>query len=217
MKADTVRELAGLFPTHWERHYAAAKMKTDPLYPAVERELNGTALPLLDIGCGIGLLALYLRASQHAYPILGFDYDERKIVSARSATLSSDQSAISFEVGDARCNLPDHRGNVTILDILQFFTPDEQQRLLQAAAERVPHGGKLVIRSTIRTASWRYRTTVCGDFIAKFSFWMKAAPTHYPTREDFARALEDYGSLTIRPLWGRTPFNNHLIVLERRV
>jgi hypothetical protein len=44
---------------------------------------------------------------------------------------------------------------------------------------------------------------------------MKAAPTHYPTADDFTRILSPHGKVRVEPLWGKTPFNNHLIVLEK--
>jgi hypothetical protein len=44
---------------------------------------------------------------------------------------------------------------------------------------------------------------------------MKAAPTHYPTSGDFQKILSPFGNLEISPLWGGTPFNNHLIILTR--
>jgi hypothetical protein len=123
---------------------------------------------------------------------------------------------ITFATHDAREGLPEHTGNVSILDILQFFTPPEQETLLGLAASRLAPGGKLVIRSGLRDESWRFKVTVAGDLLAKASFWMKAAPTHYPTSEDFERILSPHGTVRIVPLWGGTPFNNHLIVLEGR-
>jgi hypothetical protein len=79
----------------------------------------------------------------------------------------------------------------------------------------VADGGKLVIRSGLRDRSLRFKITVAGDLLAKATFWMKAGPTHYPTEEDFRHILSPFGKVTISPLWGGTPFNNHLIVLER--
>jgi len=187
----------------------------DPLYDAVYQELNGSDLPLLDLGCGLGLLAFYLRARQLDMPIRGLDYDERKISSARQVKPPEAWRVIEFSHHDARLGLPAHRGNVTILDILQFFTPDEQQTLLSQAAERVAPGGKLVIRSGLKDDSMRFKITVAGDLLAKLSFWMKAAPTHYPVVDDFIRILSPYGETRITPLYGGTPFNNHLIVLRK--
>lgn len=187
----------------------------DPLYDAVFQELDGSDLPLLDLGCGLGLLAFYLRARGLDMPICGLDYDTRKIASAKQVKTPAEWSDIGFSHHDARLGLPEHHGNVSILDILQFFTPDEQAVLLRQAAERVAPGGKLVIRSGLKDESLRFKITVAGDLLAKLSFWMKAAPTHYPVAEDFIRILSPFGETRITPLHGSTPFNNHLIVLRR--
>lgn len=212
----TIRQIAACFPRRWDRHYAAAKLRTDPLYPAVLDALRGSDRPLLDLGCGIGLLACYLRAHGHDVPIHGLDYDARKIDSARAAKTSPDWPPSTFAQHDAREGLPGHLGDVTILDILQFFNQTERTTLLEAAAERVATGGGvLVIRSGLRDDSLRHRVTVAGDVIARLSFWMKAAPTNYPTADEFRETLARFGEVTVRPLWGRTPFNNHLIVLRR--
>lgn len=210
------QKIASLFPGRWNRNYVASKLRTDPLYTALEQEFRGTELPLLDLGCGLGLLALFLRARGIAVPIVGLDYDQPKIQSARLAAATSQDKDLTFSHHDARKGLPEHQGNVSILDILQFFTPVEQQSLLELAASRVAPGGKLVIRSGLRDGSLRFRITVFGDFLAKATFWMKAAPTHYPTYRDFERILSPFGAVEISPLWGQTPFNNHLIVLTRR-
>jgi cyclopropane fatty-acyl-phospholipid synthase-like methyltransferase len=210
-----IRKIADLFPGHWNRNYTATKLRTDPLYSALAENLRGSDLPLLDLGCGLGLSAFYLRSKGIGVPIHGLDYDSRKIDSARLAATAAGITDVSFSHHDARTGLPEHAGNVSILDILQFFTPDEQESLLRLAASRVAPDGKLIVRSGLRDDSWRFKITVLGDWLAKATFWMKAAPTHYPTVEDFQQILSSFGSVTICPLWGGTPFNNHLIVLSR--
>lgn len=215
MIADLAKKLAAPFPGTWDRSYVATKVKTDPLYGAVYEELRTSELPLLDLGCGLGLLAFYLRERGLNFPIRGLDYDSRKIVSADKVAAALVHRDLSFATHDARSGLPEHTGNVSILDILQFFTPAEQETLLNLAAARVAPGGKLVIRSGLRDDSGRFKITVFCDYIAKASFWMKAAPTHYPTADDFTRILSPHGKVRVEPLWGKTPFNNHLIVLEK--
>ena len=207
--------IAALFDSRWNRHYAAAKLRSDPLYGALADALRGSDLPLLDLGCGIGLSAFHLRTRGMSFPVHGLDYDKRKIDAARMAAQRGGFTGLTFDRQDLREGLPEHRGNVCILDILQFFTPDAIQTLLRQAAERVAPGGKLVIRSGLRDDSARFRITVAGDLLAKATFWMKAAPTHYPTAGDFRDILSPFGEVTISPLWGKTPFNNHLIVLRR--
>lgn len=209
-------EIARLFPGRWNRNYVATKLRTDPLYTALAKELRGSDLPLLDLGCGLGLLAFFLRSQGIGVPIHGLDYDCRKIRDARNAATLASSTGLEFTHHDARGGLPEHRGNVSILDILQFFDPAEQESLLCLAASRVAPGGKLVIRSGLRDDSWRFKVTVLGDLLAKATFWMKAAPTHYPSAADFRRILGKFGEVEISPLWGSTPFNNHLIVMRPR-
>jgi len=215
MKDPCDTRIAELFDGHWNRNYAVSKLRTDPLYAALAADLRGSTLPLLDIGCGLGLSAFYLRSRGIEVPILGLDYDHRKIDGARRAAIRGGFGQLQFSQHDARSGLPAHQGNVCILDILQFFDPAAQQELLQLAAARVAPGGLLLIRSGIRDDSWRFRITVAGDLLAKATRWMKAAPTHYPTTGDFERILAPFGSLEISPLWGRTPFNNHWIKLRK--
>lgn len=215
MSAPDPKAIASLYTGRWNQNYVAAKLRTDPLYTALTGKLRDSPLPLLDLGCGLGLLAFFLRAHGICVPIHGLDYDSRKIEGARRAAELAGTCDVSFSTHDARQGLPAHAGNVSILDILQFFTATEQERLLGLAAERVPPGGMLIIRSGLRDASLRFKITVAGDLLAKASFWMKAAPTHYPAADDFHRILAPFGSVEITPLWGNTPFNNHLIVMTR--
>lgn len=215
MNKDQIEKIARYFPRRWDRCYLRSKLKSDPLYEAVYAELKNSDLPLLDLGCGLGVLAFYLRERGLKFPMRGLDYDERKTDNANIVARSLEDDDCSFAFHDARLGLPEHSGNVTILDILQFFTPDELDHLVTTAAERVAPGGKLVIRSGLKDDSARFKVTVAGDILAKVTFWMKAAPVHYPTADDFERILSPYGEVIINPLWGPTPFNNHLIVMTK--
>lgn len=191
-------------------------MQTDPLYDGVYGELKSSPFPLLDIGCGLGILAMYLRERGWSNRVAGIDYDSSKINGGLEMIERGGYEGISLSQGDARQALPDHRGNVTILDIMQFFDDAEQTKLLQSAAAGVPPGGKLIIRSGLLEKNMRFLTTWIGDLVAKCTFWMKAAPIHYPTGDFFHRVLGAEGfTVEIRPLWGRTPFNNYLILAKR--
>lgn len=215
MTREQINKIADQFPSRWFRSYLRSKLKSDPLYDAVFNELKDSELPLLDLGCGLGVLAFYLRERGITFPIRGLDYDKRKTDSANYVANKLGDQKCSFSEHDARQGIPEHQGNVTILDILQFFTPEELEILVNAAAERVSPGGKLVIRSGLKDDSTRFKVTVAGDFLAKATFWMKSAPIHYPTADDLERILSPHGQVTISPLWGPTPFNNHLIVMEK--
>ena len=49
----------------WDYYYTLAKLRSDPLYPGVLQALRGSDAPLLDLGCGLGLLAHALRLPAH--------------------------------------------------------------------------------------------------------------------------------------------------------
>lgn len=215
MKDADRRNIAALYPGRWDRNYVASKLRTDPLYDAVWRELRGTDLSLLDLGCGLGLTEFFLRSEGSEVPIRGLDYDARKVEIATQAASVFGNKGLTFRHHDLRDGLPEHSGNVCILDILQFFEAEQQETLLKLACTRVAAGGKLIIRSGLRDDSLRFKITVAGDVIAKATRWMKSAPTHYPTAECFLRILSPFGLVSITPLWGGTPFNNHLIVMEK--
>jgi len=209
------KKIASLYHGRWDRNYVACKLRTDPLYDALAQTIRDSDLPLLDLGCGLGLVAFFLRSEGIDVPIRGLDYDSRKVEMAKLAASGFGGQGLSFSHHDLRTGVPEHSGNVCILDILQFFNSDELETLLKSACSRVAPGGKLIIRSGLRDDSLRFKITVLGDLLAKATFWMKAAPTHYPTHEDFQRILSPYGTVEAKPLWGGTPFNNHLIVLTR--
>ena len=211
-----IARLCSLRSKRWERCYAAIKLRSDPVYAAVTQVVAGSSLPVLDVGCGIGLLAFYLREAGFAPAIAGFDYDPQKITCALSMVSRSDYKGLHFMTGDARKGLPECSGHVVILDILQFFTRDEQAALLDAAASRIAPGGRLIIRTCLRDESCRFRITVAGDWLAKLTFWMKGSPVCYPDRALFESVLGAAGlRVRVQPLWGGTPFNNHFIVAER--
>ena len=102
----SLRRFARVFPNSHARWYVAVKVASDPLYPAVLKVLRGTAAPLLDLGCGMGVLSFYLRAHGFNNTIQGVDYDPRKIAAAHHVQQATGAPGLLFSVGDARAGLP---------------------------------------------------------------------------------------------------------------
>jgi SAM-dependent methyltransferase len=210
-RKEIASRLAALYERRSLREYVRWKVRTDPAYHAVLERILGTDEPLVDVGCGVGLLALYLREQGFAAPIIGVDFDERKIEVARLA--SRGYRDIAFHVGDARSPLPDGH-SVVILDILQYFDAPSRRLLLENAARAVPPGGVVIVRQALRDRSWRYRLTGLVDGLARTFHWMKAEHLQFPTREEIAAPFEGFAS-DVRPLWGNMPYNNYLLVFTR--
>lgn len=216
------KELAGRiaarFPTRFLRNYVFWKLRTDPVYRVVSEALLGANdLPLLDLGCGTGLLAFYLREHGYAGPIHGVDLDGPKIEVA-TAIARRWQCDAAFDCMDFRDFREGRAGHVTMLDVLLFVSEQTQRELLARAATFVSADqGVLVVRSGIGDGSWRHRMTNAMDHVACLLGWMPVKPVKYPSYEIFREVLEPMGfDVEFRPLWGRMPFNNHVIIARRR-
>jgi len=215
--AAQVEAIASRFlPSRWHYYYARSKLATDPLYHAVADALDGTQAPLLDLGCGVGLLAHYCRARRISVPYHGVDNDAAKVALARTAAARAGLAACEFDTLDLARGMPAHEGSVALLDVLQFLPPERMAALIGQAAACVSGPGRLVIRTGIEDASWRTRVTKAADWFARAIRWMNAAPRAYPTRTFLLEQLGAYGlEASFSPLWGNTPFNNWLVVARR--
>lgn len=202
------------FGSPWLRGYVRAKFRMDPVYAAVYERLEGSPRPLLDLGCGVGLLALYLRQRGFVNPITGVDFDERKITEARRVSPQWGGS-LEFLAQDARV-LPPFAGDVVMLDLLHYFSDGDQQSLLTNASRRVAPGGKLMIRECLRDSGWRYRLTYLEELLATSIRWIRADTLNFPTGDSIVGPLLAQGfSVEVIPLSGRMPFNNYLLTFTQ--
>ncbi len=205
------------YGNRYDYYYTLTKLRTDPLYPGVLEALRGTTAPVLDLGCGLGLLLHALRLDGQSMPWHGVDIDADKIRRGRAiAERTGLADGARFEVVDLAQGWPPHRGSVAILDVLQYLDAEAQGRLLDDTAAMLVPGAKLVIRSGLGDDTRRGRTTRITDRLAHLAGWMQEVPKRYPTRAELESRLGAAGlSLDFRPLYGNTPFNNWLIVGTR--
>ncbi|MDG2525904.1 methyltransferase [Stenotrophomonas sp. HITSZ_GD] len=200
----------------YDYHYVQAKLRSDPLYPGVIAILRDTPWPVLDLGCGLGLLAHALRAARHAPAYLGVDIDTAKLARAERAAGVAALRQVAFAPLDLTGQLPPHAGSVALLDVLQYLPAKRQQALLANAAARLAAGAPLVIRTPLAGDHSRGRLTRIADRLGHLSGWMRTAPRDYPSREGLLAALSSLGLRgECTPLYGTTPFNNWLVVARR--
>ena len=210
---EIIDQISGACSGTWLRNYVKSKLRTDPLYEAVVAEMAPVPGPLLDVGCGVGLLGCYLRLCGWEGRVTGVDFDKRKIKQGRELAERLELDGLQLATGNAEDLLQEQGGSVAILDVLQYLTEDNQKRLLEKTLQGVSTDGKIIIRSGIFEDSRRFRVTKLGDWVGKLTFWMKERPVHYPTQEFFHEVFARNGfGCEITPLWGNTPFNNYLIV-----
>lgn len=206
-----IQRISARYSRRQFRAYARGKLRWDPVFRAVTPLLVASSRPLLDVGCGLGLLGQYLREHGFRARYLGVDLDTRKIAEAKNAS----HGGLEFATGAATA-LPAFEGDVALIDVLHYLPAGHQQLALAEAAARVPPGGMIVIRNVVRDASWRFRATVAEEHFIRALRWMRYPATHYPERDEIEAPLRATGfSTEVRPLWGRTPFNSYLFIARR--
>ncbi|MEA2166677.1 MAG: hypothetical protein QOK37_4804 [Thermoanaerobaculia bacterium] len=204
-RSELAEQVAAHYPTRFLRIYVRAKIRTDPVYDAVFDRIQCSSEPLLDVGCGVGILPLYLRARGFTAPISGVDHDERKIGIARMV-----MPGATFVAGDARDALT-AGGTVVLLDLLHYLTSREQADLLTSAAA---HATTVIVRDALRDGSWRYRLTYAQEMFSRVVRWLRADRLHFPARAEVLQPFAGFDAEVV-PLYGRTPFNNYLFVFRR--
>ncbi|HET7712961.1 MAG TPA: methyltransferase domain-containing protein [Thermoanaerobaculia bacterium] len=213
LRVDPAARVAQRFRSPHFRYYAGPKLRRDPAFSAVARELGSAAGPVLDVGCGIGLLPFFLRECGIAAPIVGIDRDERRVTAAREA--AAGDRDMSFILGDVM-DLPPIDGNVVILDVLHYLTEVQRASLLNRVADGVPAGGTVIIRDAVRDGSWRYRVTLAQETFSRVIGWLRVPRLSFPQMEEIVKPFRERRfESTVRPMWGRTPFNNYLFVFRR--
>ena len=197
-------------------YYTLLKLRSDPLYPGVLNALRGSRAPVLDMGCGLGLLAHALRLDGQHMAYLGVDSDASKIRRAQHAGQRANLAEAGFATVDLLGQLPPHCGNVTLLDVLQYLPAAAQPGLLQAAANMLGAGDRLVIRMTVADGSRRSVVSRVADRAANLIGWMRSRPRDYLDVDAISSQLQHAG-LRVKhsPLYGNTPFNNWLLVAHR--
>lgn len=206
-----LRRIASRFegsPRLW--YYIVGKLALDPAYRAVLEQVRDAKTPIVDIGCGLGLLAHYLRDHGCQAPIIGYDLDAGKIRGAEAAARRAGLKDVSFRCGDAA----DHDGSsatIVLLDVLHYLWPAQQRALLERLAR---NHGAVIIRNGLRNGSWRYQMTLLEEYWTRWSGWIPSrAPIHFPTHEAVLAPFHELGRTgETRPLWGATPFSSHLFV-----
>ncbi len=220
-RATAIRIARAYLPRHalgnrWDYYYTRAKLGSDPLYPGVLQALRGSDAPLLDLGCGLGLLAHALRLDGQALDYRGVDNDAAKISRAQKVAAKTGLGEVRFEIVDLAEGLPAHAGSVAILDVLQYLDAAGQQRLVTEAVAMLTPGARLVIRTALGDDSRRGQTSRITDRLANLIGWMQSRPRCYPDAEALRAQLVAAGlETTFSPLYGNTPFNNWLIVASK--
>jgi SAM-dependent methyltransferase len=208
-------------------HYVRVKTVSDPIarmLADVAGDADAALGEVLDIGTGRGQLPILLLELGRATCAHGIDWDAAKI---REATLAAEAHVgldgqakpalvATFEQGDARTAPLREADTVLLIDVLHYFTTDEQDAILRRAASQVRPGGRIVLREADTERGWRSFVTLFEERAFTRLGFNRGERVHFRPARELVRVLGDSGlTCRVEPAWGKTPFSNVLIVGER--
>jgi len=200
-------------------HYVRTKLLGDPvarLVADVEGEAPGALGEVLDIGTGRGQLPILLVELGRATSARGVDWDEAKVEAGREAAARGAPLAVTLERGDARSADYVPADTVLLIDLIHYFTIDEQDEILRRAAAAVRPGGRLLVREADTERGIRSVLTLLEERVFTAVHFNRGERVRFrPAREIAARLTEAGLACEVRPAWGRTPFSNVLVVGRR--
>ncbi|MFO0760775.1 MAG: DUF2062 domain-containing protein [Byssovorax sp.] len=204
-------------------HYVRTKLIGDPvarLIAGIAGEREGALGEVSDIGTGRGQLPILLVELGRARAASGVDWDATKIDLARAAAGSIDAEhpalPIRFAQGDARTAEIAPADTVLLIDLLHYFSIEEQDAILHRAAAAVRPGGRLLVREADTERGLRSMLTLMEERVFTALRYNRGERVRFRPAREIAAILGERGlSATIRPAWGKTPFSNVLIVAER--
>jgi 2-polyprenyl-3-methyl-5-hydroxy-6-metoxy-1,4-benzoquinol methylase len=181
---------------HW-------KMKIDPVFASLDQVVPRRGL-VLDLGCGYGLATHWLAYATCGRNFLAVDYDEEKIrVAQRSAP---QHPRIKFELGNILEFEYPPCDAVLLLDVLHYWTPDKQQRILEKARGALRPGGRLVLREAARAETAAHRRVHRWEsFATRIGHNKTTEGLHFQTQAELETALQraGFGSWEVRREAGR--------------
>jgi O-methyltransferase involved in polyketide biosynthesis len=122
----------------------------------------------------------------------------------------------TFEAADARSFDAAPANTVLLIDLLHYFTIDEQNAILDHAADHVKPGGRLLVREADTERGWRSFATLFEEKVFTTLRFNRGERVRFRPAREIASRLEQRGfTCDIVPAWGSTPFSNVLVLARR--
>ena len=207
-------------------HFARGKLRGDPVFRAIlELGLLRGYPRILDLGCGQGLLAAWLRAAAHCYErgtwprawppaprpqsMRGIELRAREVERARRA-LGPGCEVVHADIRRAVFGSADA---VVILDVLHYIPAPSQREVLQRVRAALPRGGLLLLRVGDADGGLRFHLTQWVDKAVMLTHGHRPLDLHCRSIEQWRQLLCDCGFDTrAEPMSHGTPFANVLLI-----
>ncbi len=176
---------------------------------------------VLEVGCGHGLLSLYLGLESPGRHVVGVDIDGDKIAEAKEAAgrLHAGEADVTFEAV-APGYLPNGAWDaVVVADVLYLLPRDDQRALVTAAAAAVRPGGVVVLKEMGTQPRWKARWNRAQETLATRVFRITesvGAGMTFVSPDEMAEWLTVAGlDVEHRSVDHGYPWPHHLVVATR--
>lgn len=196
------------------RAHTTVRWATCP-FPAVAAPLPAAGR-ILEVGCGHGLLSLYLALMSAEREVVGIDVDEDKLAAARAAAAGAGLRATFEVVAGAELPVGPWAG-IAIVDVLYLLAADDQLSLLRSCAELVSPGGTLVVKEMALEPRWKATWNRLQETAAvKLLGITEGEELTFLAPAEMAAAMAA-GGVTVRdrPIHRGYPHPHHLLVGEK--
>lgn len=200
-----------------DRFHVKVRWLTCPI-AAVEKQvpLSGR---VLDVGCGHGLVSLYLAVCSADRDVVGVDIDEHKIDLARGAAKHLGEGAGSVEFHTVEPGvLPEGTFDVVVInDVLYLLGAELRRSIIDACIDRVAPGGTILIKETDRVPRWKAALAHAQEWVStKVTRITKGAELDYASSADFVAQLEARGLTAKSQRLDKGYLHPHVLVTGRR-
>jgi len=183
--------------------YVKWKLRLDPIYRHIDELVPQTG-PVLDLGCGYGLITHILARKSLERSITGVDFDARKIrVAQQTVGLNGN---ISFELHDLlEWDYP-QVDTIILVDVLHYWCEDKQRMILSKVSKCLRPGGILIFRDGLASPALNHRLVRWSERFSCIVGQNRAGDgLFFGDREFYVTTLERQGLRLTGELskWGR--------------
>lgn len=173
-----------------------------------------TSGQIVDLGCGFGMLTVYLALLSQARQVRGIDISRRRLRAANF--VSAHIQNVAFEYSDLLQHTFDRCNCILLIDTLHYFPVPAQNKLLKKCYERIRPGGRLLLRDSNKDRRFRHFVTRSHETIMTRSGFTKGEMLCFRSFVELRSYLEGLGFFVdALPLWHMTPFADTLLICTK--
>ncbi len=209
-------------------HFARGKLLGDPAFQhLLEQGLIGSGARVLDLGCGQGLLAALLLATEPLYQAKRWPADWARPplapkligIELMPADVDRAQRAMGVEAEFVLADIAQspfpQSDVVVILDVLHYLPFEDQKNVLQRLHVALQPHGRLLLRIGDADGGFGFRFSNWVDRVVTRCRGHKLGRLHCRSLTDWVRLLRDSGfDVKVCPMSQGTLFSNVLLIAD---